>query len=362
MFCRNHNRNMPRIQSCLLSLIQVTTIILSTNLQMVSAWGNSDGSSIDKSVYGMSYQRDEWMYSSKTISMKYNGCVWGYVDDRENAGCMDDESEDGTTMWYMMANCRRAQVAYSVYASSGSTSCNNGDFKESLVTTSGVAEFAYILGYYGSNSPISGDDVEDFPMCEYDGYGYYLSVGCSDSNTFTIDKFYDAYCLQPVNEVYDSLSNFNSAMKSLSKCYNIYDSSNDESPYYAVSSYLISNSASCNEGDSPMCTSNSFVKDSGNSRGIMQRSSNKLSSGASLSFTNKVKYGLGTVMLLGSLIMFVGILLTNRRRRRALMHRRLRNKSSKGSKSGSKKKKKSSKGSTSGSRRSSSRKKEGVFT
>lgn len=344
------------IQSSLLSLIA-----LLANLLQTSAWGGGDSSTVDTSIYGLSYQREDWLYGSKQIALKYEGCVWGYVDDRENAGCMEDESEDGTTMWYMMANCRRAQVAYSVYASTGSTSCGNGDFKESMVTTSGVAEFAYILGYYGYNSPVSGDDVADFPMCESDGYGYYLSVGCSDSNTFTIDKFYDAYCLQPVDETYDSLSNFNSAMKSLSKCYNIYDSSKDDSAYASLSNYLISNSASCNEGDSPVCSSSSFVQNAGYSKGVMQRSSNKLASGTSISFTNKVKYGLGTVMLLGSLVMFVGILLTNRRRRRAMMHRRARSKSSKGSKSGVKKKKTKSTTSSKKSSSSSSRKKEGVF-
>jgi hypothetical protein len=49
-------------------------------------------------------------------------------------GCMQDSSEDGTTYWYMMANCRRAQVAYSLYASSsaGGTKCKNSNFKESV--------------------------------------------------------------------------------------------------------------------------------------------------------------------------------------------------------------------------------------
>ncbi len=96
------------------------------------AWGNNNQNYYDTSIYGMSMQRD-WMYESSSISMKYEGCVWGYVNDRENMGCMDDESGDGTTYWYMMANCRRAQVAYSVYStSSGSTSCNKKDFKESV--------------------------------------------------------------------------------------------------------------------------------------------------------------------------------------------------------------------------------------
>ena len=125
MFCPR--TDMSSIPSHLFLLVT-----LLTHLQLISAWGGDSSSSVDTTIYGLSYQREDWMYGSKTIALKYEGCVWGYVDDRENAGCMEDESEDGTTMWYMMANCKRAQVAYSVYASSGSTSCSNGDFKESV--------------------------------------------------------------------------------------------------------------------------------------------------------------------------------------------------------------------------------------
>ena len=60
---------------------------------------------------------------------------------------MEDESEDGTTMWYMMANCKRAQVAYSVYASSsGTTSCRN-DFKESVSFQSIMTDL-FLLRYW----------------------------------------------------------------------------------------------------------------------------------------------------------------------------------------------------------------------
>ena len=69
--------------------------------------------------------------------MKYEGCVWSYVEDDDgDMGCMEDESEDGTTSWYMMANCKRAQVAYSMYATtSGSTSCSKNNFKETVSPT-----------------------------------------------------------------------------------------------------------------------------------------------------------------------------------------------------------------------------------
>jgi hypothetical protein len=81
----------------------------------------------------MSMQRD-WLYESNVVNLKLEGCVWGYVDgdEREDMGCMDDSSEDGTTYWYMMANCRRAQVAYSLHAASSGTNCKNGNWKETV--------------------------------------------------------------------------------------------------------------------------------------------------------------------------------------------------------------------------------------
>ena len=65
--------------------------------------------------------------------MNVVGCVWTTSDDNEDLGCMEDSSQDGTTYWYQMAMCRRAQVAYSLYASSsGSSSCGNGKFVGSV--------------------------------------------------------------------------------------------------------------------------------------------------------------------------------------------------------------------------------------
>jgi len=289
-------------------------------------------------------QRD-WLYNSKTISIKTLGCVWGYVDSDygENMGCMPNDSGDGTTSWYMMANCKRAQVAYQMHASTGSTSCNNRDFKESLVTKNGVAEFAYILGSYGYNSPISSNDVSSFPMCEGDGNGYYLSVGCSSSGGFTIDRFSDQYCLE-YEETYDTLSNFNSVMKSGLKCYKTYSSSTDEDVSYSLANYLINDSGSCSSSESSLCTTSDFVSQAGS--GGFQRSRG-FTSGAAGSFSNQVKYTLGSGMLLGSVIMFVGILFTNRRKRHAMMHRKFRQSTDK-----KKKKKKSSKSVSSSSKKS----------
>lgn len=102
----------------------------------VDGWGyggnSNSGSALDALYYGNTFTQD-WLYDSKSIAIKVEGCVWGYVADSEEVGCLQDDSEDGLTNWYMMANCRRPQVAYSVYASSSSsTSCNSANFKGSV--------------------------------------------------------------------------------------------------------------------------------------------------------------------------------------------------------------------------------------
>lgn len=118
---RQHGGNLL-LSMALLSMIAV----------QVQAWGNSASGELDESVFGNTFGQD-WLYDSKSLSFKAEGCVWGYVDDSEEVGCLQDESEDGTTNWYMMANCRRPQVAFSVYASSsGSTSCNSNNFVGSV--------------------------------------------------------------------------------------------------------------------------------------------------------------------------------------------------------------------------------------
>lgn len=94
----------------------------------VQAWGGRSSSTLDYSVYGNAASYD-WLYDGSTLSIQVLGCVWGVVEDSEEAGCLEDESEDGTYNWYMMANCRRPQVAYSVFSSSG---CSNSNFVGSV--------------------------------------------------------------------------------------------------------------------------------------------------------------------------------------------------------------------------------------
>lgn len=109
---------------------QLALLLIALLCSQVSAWGNSGSGEVDYSIYGNGFTRD-WLYDGSTLSFQVLGCVWGMVEDSEEAGCLEDESEDGTYNWYMMANCRRPQVAYSVYTSSG---CNSNNFAGSVRT------------------------------------------------------------------------------------------------------------------------------------------------------------------------------------------------------------------------------------
>lgn len=110
-------------------------LFLSTVIARATAWGGSSNSGTEYSIYGNSLERD-WMYDAKGISIKVEGCLWAYWQDKdeEESGCLEESSEDGTTYWYQMSNCRRAQVVWSVYASdsSSSPSCNSGNHKETV--------------------------------------------------------------------------------------------------------------------------------------------------------------------------------------------------------------------------------------
>jgi hypothetical protein len=197
------------------------------------------------------------------------------------------------------------------------------------------------MGTYGYDSPISSSDTSSLPICESDGNGFYIGTGCSSSGTFTIDRFTDAYCTE-YYDTYDKLSNFNYKMKSLSNCFNVYSSKVDEDPSYSLATYIVAESGSCSENESQLCTTSNFVKNSGNKSGYGKSTTSRLTSGASASLTNKLKYGLGSGMLIGSVVMFFGILFTNRKKRRAMMHRKFRNSSKKRSSSSKTSKKRSS--------------------
>jgi hypothetical protein len=107
----------------------VVLVLLCINV-VIASWGGGD--EVDTTIFGNSLARD-WMSESTSVSIQLEGCAWGYVADNEEADCMENGSQDGTTYWYQMANCRRAQVVFSVYgSSSGSASCNKNNFKESV--------------------------------------------------------------------------------------------------------------------------------------------------------------------------------------------------------------------------------------
>ena len=113
----------------------LTALLLSSLFTRTFAWGSSSGGGSDYSIYGNALERD-WMYNAKGISIKVEGCLWSYWQDKddEDSGCLEESSEDGTTYWYQMSNCRRAQVVWSVYASDSSSNpnCNSGNFKETV--------------------------------------------------------------------------------------------------------------------------------------------------------------------------------------------------------------------------------------
>jgi len=306
--------------------------IAASKLALAAAWGSSESSNV-----GMYYQNNEydWLYSSSNIAMKVEGCVWATTDDNEDVACMQDESGDGTTYWYQMAMCRRAQVAYSVYSStSGSASCGSGNFKGTFVTQDGLSEFAYLMETYDGSSPITSDIVGELPMCEQGNDGTYLSVGCASDGTFTIDEFSDQYCLQRV-DTYTYLSDVNSIFKSyFQSCYGIYSANTDESVDYSAAGALVTSSKACGSLDTYLCQDNDRISSS--SSGKISTISSAGHTIANFNVANKAKYALGTLCLIGSLFMFLGILFTNRRKRRAMMHRKMRANRSKRSSSKSK--------------------------
>mmetsp|Transcript_5783 Transcript_5783/g.8451 ORF Transcript_5783/g.8451 Transcript_5783/m.8451 type:complete len:349 (+) Transcript_5783:143-1189(+) len=252
--------------------------------------------------------RKYWLEHKKSLRLHYIGCRWSYVQDGDE-GCREDESEDGTVYWYQMANCRRANVVYRLYGSGGNyMSCNKAHYLDTFVTTNGLHEFANLLSTFDSNPPITYNDVYELPKCEEDGNGYYQSLGCSSSNTFTIDRFSDKYCLQ-----YEStVDNLNRLNKKLSKmnCYNCdVSSATDDYKYNnnqdGLCDYVISNSGSCSSLDAEICASpyNQFSK-----------SFQKLGKYVDLDqAVRHSKYLAGSIFIGLSSMFFLGTIMLNRR-------------------------------------------------
>lgn len=100
------------------------------NLAQASQYNNDDYTNDDMGIFESS-RRSVWLYSSTAMAIEYHGCTWAYTDSTDDAGCLEASSEDGTTSWYLMSNCRRTQAVYSVYSveDSNSLSCNKNTYQ-----------------------------------------------------------------------------------------------------------------------------------------------------------------------------------------------------------------------------------------
>lgn len=294
------------------------TLLIESVDKAYGGWTDMFSHDTESAHYAQS-SADSWLGSS-SLGIKVKGCAWSYVNnndkDENDYNCMENESEDGTTYWYMMANCRRANVVYDVYASSsGSASCSSSNFQESFVTNTGLSSFLDTING-DENSPFgnAGDDgYDEFPMCEYDDSGYYYSVGCTDSGGFSIDKFSDEYCTTRIGQV-KTLSSLNTIINKMS----CFDATN-------IAEDLIGASNTCAGTDFSACTTSTrtaYMGTKGNTlSNVVTAKSGILNN---MTWENKLKYASGGLLLLSSLVMFMGILFTNRRKRRAMMHRKFR--------------------------------------
>jgi len=322
--CNKKSRNGSRTLGSRKNNLLFSLVLLIVQLcgqQVQASWGNGNSNGdTDYSIYGNSGTRD-WLYDGSTLSFQVLGCVWGVVYDSEEAGCLEDESEDGTYNWYMMANCRRPQVAYSVYSSGGS-SCSSSTFVGSFMTTTGVSEFIYNLQTYDQNFAYDddGNNYDDLPEC-YGGDNGYIGMGCSDG-AFSVNYYNDQYCMSRTGETYDQLQGINNLMSNYKSC--TATSSGDDN---SLISNLISYSTPCSSSDFQLCSNdNNFVARSNgvSSASGIPKSWSSVSGGGYHSWVTKLKYVIGGGFLLASFIMFTGILFTNRRRRRAMMMRKYR--------------------------------------
>lgn len=300
-------------------LLLTAALSLALTSEVHASWGGGSAVQYDETMYGNLFEND-WLYSGTALSFQVEGCAWGYTNDSEGSGCLEDESEDGTTNWYMMANCRRPQVIFSVFSGS---SCSSSNFVGSYVTKGGVSEFIYYLQTYDGNFGYDDDSYgfNALPNCQGADYGY-VGLACTDSGGFAINYFNDQYCVSRTGNTYDSLSSLNSAISKYKSCHK-YSSGGD-----SLVHKLVYYSEPCMSHDYPYCSDSKEYSQRATRVGFASAKANKWSSkaafGAHKSWVTKLKYVIGGLFLLASFVMFTGILFTNRRRRRAMMMRKYR--------------------------------------
>ena len=158
-------------------------------------------------------------------------------------------------------------------------------------------------------------------MCEKGNNGYYLSVGCSSDGTFTIDEFSDQYCLQRAG-TYSYLSDVNKIFANyFHSCYKLYSSKTDASVMYSTAGALVAGSKSCSALDNNLCQNTERIALQGKTVSTLSSAGHTF---INFDIANRAKYLLGSLCLIGSVFMFLGILFTNRRKRRAMMQRKMR--------------------------------------
>lgn len=206
------------------------------------------------------------------------------------------------------------------------------------MTTVGLSEYVGWLAEWDSYSPFGdngnddgndGWDVDELPLCE-EGDNGYVGLGCNDDGTFSINYFEDAYC-QLSTGIYNTLDSLNYKLKTYKNCQGLdavgggADDDGDHDDGDAnMAQTLVYYATSCSNMDSAICTDDASMQSRSSSAGSSSKRRNSSSSQAHRSWTTKVKYVMGGFLLLASLIMFTGILFTNRRRRKALMQRKFR--------------------------------------
>jgi len=125
---------------------------------------------------------------------------------------------------------------------------------------------------------------------------------------------------------YHTLDKLNYQLQTYKNCAEIYSSSDGDD---TLLQYLVPYSESCSSLDNAYCTDDSAMSSRRSSASSGGRFSGAASVVGDSSWGTKLKYVMGALLLLGSFIMFTGILFTNRRRRRALMQRKFKQSSSK---------------------------------